>query len=72
MRAKFYYDDSGELSSDPEGNLVQLCDGCALAHEDVIEWAGDGAEGCELCEGELVMRWDSGAGAWMPVEAQNA
>lgn len=52
MTARFYYDDSGELTSDDEGNLVQLCERHARQHAAVVEWAGDGAECCELCEGE--------------------
>lgn len=47
---KFYYSD--ELTSDTEGNLVQLCDRCARQNAGAVEWAGDGAECCELCDGE--------------------
>lgn len=44
-----YYSD--ELTSDTEGNLIQLCRSCAAANRAVIQWAARGhaqAE-CELC-----------------------
>lgn len=53
---RYYYSD--ELTTDPEGNLVQLCDRCAQRHRGVAQWAGDGADGCELC--------DAGEGADAP------
>lgn len=50
MPYRFYYSDA--LTNDTEGNLVQLCDRCAQLHADQVEWAGDAAEGCELCDGD--------------------
>lgn len=47
MQVNFYYSD--ELTSDTEGNLVQLCRACAGKHIDIVEWASRGDEECE-CE----------------------
>lgn len=51
MPYRFYYDDGGELTSDDEGCLVQLCERCARRHAADVRWAGDGAECCEVCGG---------------------
>lgn len=50
MKVNYYYSD--ELTSDTEGNLVQLCYGCAAANPDNIEWAqrGDEDSECEECD----------------------
>jgi hypothetical protein len=51
MRVRYYYDLSGQLSADPEGNLVQLCTRCAAAHIAEVQPAARGGEEseCELC-----------------------
>lgn len=49
---RYYYDWGGELTGDDEGCLVQLCERCARAQGDDVGWAGDGADCCELCDGE--------------------
>ena len=48
----YYYDltDDLALTSDPEGTLVMLCASCADDHAGEVEWAGDEAPGCELCD----------------------
>lgn len=48
----YYYDLSGELSSDHEGNLVQLCERCRQRHADDVQLAqaGDDESSCELCD----------------------
>jgi hypothetical protein len=53
MRVRYYYDLSGQLSDDPEGNLVQLCTRCAAQHIAEVQPAAAGEEGavCELCDG---------------------
>lgn len=50
MRVNFYYSDT--LTADTEGNLVQLCRGCAETNRNLIAWAsrGDEQSVCELCE----------------------
>ncbi len=50
--AHYYYSDA--LSSDSEGNLVQLCDAHATQHCAVVQFAsqGDSDCKCELCDGE--------------------
>lgn len=49
MKVSYYYSD--ELTSDTEGNLVQLCRACADRNHAAVEWAGAGHEQaeCELC-----------------------
>ena len=51
MLVNFYYDDSGELTSDDEGCLVQLCGSCAKLHSDKVRKASRGHDQstCELC-----------------------
>lgn len=54
-RINYFYDWSeGEdrLSSDPEGNLVQLCARCADKHWQIVSLAqrGDAESCCELCD----------------------
>jgi len=48
----YYYDWRGDLSSDGEGGLVQLCAACALAHGDGVSLAqrGDPESECEECD----------------------
>jgi hypothetical protein len=50
MNVNFYYSD--DLTSDTEGNLVQLCRECAKTNRDKATWAsrGDDQSICELCE----------------------
>ena len=52
MRVHFFYDWSGELSTDGEGGLVQLCDHCAWKQGDAVHKAqrGDLESECELCD----------------------
>lgn len=55
MSVNFYYDWTGDLSSDPEGNLVQLCRDCLksyLADEHDLQPAqsGDYDSECEYCD----------------------
>lgn len=46
----YYYSD--ELTEDPEGNLVMLCQDCSDKNEELIQWAqtGDQYASCELCD----------------------
>jgi hypothetical protein len=50
----YYYDltEDHALSSDPEGNLVQLCERCARKHRADVQLAqsGDDLCSCELCD----------------------
>jgi hypothetical protein len=50
MLVNYYYSDA--LTSDTEGNLVQLCRDCAATHRADVQWAARGDEEslCELCE----------------------
>lgn len=53
MSVNFFYDCSAEhdLSCDPEGDLVVMCERCAKRYESSVEYAqdGDGNDTCELC-----------------------
>ena len=59
MLVNFYYDDSGDLTSDTEGNLVQLCRSCARLHADAVQWASRGHDQseCELCGASNDPHW---------------
>lgn len=52
MKVNYYYDWTGRLTNDDEGNLVQLCKAHAEQHESEVGWAsrGDPDGECELCE----------------------
>ena len=52
MQINYYYDNTGNYSSDTEGSLVQLCDACALEAGNDVEFAstGDIDAICECCD----------------------
>lgn len=57
----YYYDWEGELSSDGENGLVELCDRCASELGDAVGFASDGTEPgslCQRCEGGNGARCD--------------
>lgn len=60
MIVNYYYSD--ELTNDDEGNLVQLCRGCAAQNRDQIQWAsrGDDQSACELCRASNDPAWTEG------------